>query len=602
MALLIDNHLDARSGAIAADLLAAMDLVQRDMGSSAEEDAVFDLAQSRRQLVMRAKLAARGLKLPPIDSVERQLLTPSGEITLRTYSPHSDGPAIVFVHGGGWMAGSIETHDSMARWFAHEAGAMLVSVGYSLAPERPFPQAVMEVAAVIAVIGHEIAEGRRLFVMGDSAGANIAAMAMLRVTPVQRARVNGFVSIYGAYAPDMELSSHRLYGDGRFGLSEPRMRWCWTLYAPQLYPAGRDQLTPLGKDLSDFPATLCIGAECDVLLDDALAFYSRLAAAQVDVSLSLWPGLPHGCLHYVGIVDSVTNAARSIVRFIGSRRPAPHSVEAAAGTFPTPGATPPRRAPREVLKDVEPLFVTSRSRLHGTVAHTLGMNIIRGDLKPGQALPTEESASAAMGISRSAYREAMRTLAAKGLITSLPKVGTKIAPREHWSILDPDVLAWSFEAEPNDKFIKDLFELRNTVEPTAASMAAGRRDNSDLAKLSDALARMASSSPDSEAWLNATVDYHRTVLLASKNEALAGLWPAINATLRWTVKLQMMLPTLRLVHNPVADHARVFEQLTQRSTIGAQTEMVHLIEAAFVDTLANLGRVREALVASSNGP
>ncbi len=591
MALLIDNHPYGHEGAISGDLFAAMEVVQRDMNVAAEEDAAFDLDRSRSQLELRAELAARGLSLPPIETSERQLAVLNRRITLRTYNPASSGPVIVFIHGGGWIAGSIQSHDSMARWFAHETGAMLVSVGYSLAPEHPFPQAVIEVAAAIAAIGGEIAPGRRLFVMGDSAGANIAAMAVLRLTPPQRARVNGFVSIYGAYAPDMDLSSHRLYGDGRFGLSEPRMRWCWTLYAPHFFPDRRDALTPLGMDLSDFPATLCIGAECDVLLDDTLAFYSRLAAAQVDVSLSLWPGLPHGCLHYVGVVDSVSNAAHSVVRFMDTHRPAPHAIET---VVPVPAPPPRSSRPPENLKNVEPLFLTSRSRLHGSVAHKLAMDIVRGNLKPGQALPTEQNASAAMGISRAAYREAMRTLAAKGLVTSLPKVGTKIAPREQWNLLDPDVLGWNFEAEPNDQFIRDLFELRNTVEPTAASMAATRRDDSDLARLSDALARMAGSAPDTVAWLNATADFHRTVLGASKNEALANLWPAISTTLRWSVRLQMMLPTLQLVHDPVADHARVYESLVAQNATGAQREMSQLIEAAFVDTLANLGRVRNS--------
>ena len=136
----------------------------------------------------------------------------------------------------------------------------------------------------------------------------------------ERRRIAGFVSIYGAYAPEMNLSSHRLYGDGRFGLSEPQMRWFWNLYAPQLSPEVRARkLSPLSADLTDFPPTLCIGAECDLLLDDTLAFYGELTKAGVDVSLSLWPSLPHGCMHFVGAVGSVTEAAGSMVQFVNAR-------------------------------------------------------------------------------------------------------------------------------------------------------------------------------------------------------------------------------------------------------------------------------------------
>jgi acetyl esterase/lipase/DNA-binding FadR family transcriptional regulator len=594
MALLIDNRPEGHGGQIAADLLAAMDRVNADMGISGEADAVFDLVRSRRNIGLRAQLAARGLVLPAIETSEHAIPTPVSELTLRTYNPGSVGPVIVFVHGGGWMAGSVDSHDSMARWFVAETGAMLVAPAYGLAPEHPFPHAVIEVAAAIAAVAREIAPGRPLFVMGDSAGANIAAMALLRLSPGERARIAGFVSIYGAYAPAMGLSSHRLYGDGRFGLSEARMRWCWTLYAPQLFPDHLDQMTPLGRDLSDFPPTLCIGAECDVLLDDSMSFYSRLAAATVDVSLSLWPGLPHGCLHYVGVVDSVTKAARSIVRYIAQRRPALRAVS--PGPAPSPGDL--GALPAERLKDVAPLFA-ARSRGLGAVAHGLAMDILEGKLVPGQVLPTEENASAALGISRSAYREAMRTLTAKGLVTALPKVGTRIAPRESWTILDPDVLAWSLEAEPDDKFIRDLFELRGLVGPDTAAMAAVRRDDADLARLADALSLLAAASPDTLAWLDAAIDYHRAVLRASGNDAVSGLWPAIQATLSWSVKLQMMLPTSRLGHDPLADHARVFDHVKAQNGDEARAAMADLVKASLAETLASLARVQRARRAAS---
>jgi DNA-binding GntR family transcriptional regulator len=102
---------------------------------------------------------------------------------------------------------------------------------------------------------------------------------------------------------------------------------------------------------------------------------------------------------------------------------------------------------------------------------------------------------------------------------------------------------------------------------------------------------MARSNPRTGAWLNAIVAFHKDLLTAGRNEALSSLWPAIQTTLRWSIKLQMMLPTLSLAHDPVADHARVFEKVASQKAEGALTETALLIESALADTLSNMQRV-----------
>ena len=610
MALLLERKAIGRAdGIISADLWEKMEAI-RGQQLYAEDDGSYDLTRTRLWLDEYSALTARGCEVEGIATEDRTVDTPSGPVTTRIYNPDKPGPILIFVHGGGWAIGSIATHDHIARWLAAEIGGRVIQIEYSLAPEHPYPTAVNEVAAVIAAT---LAEARRLpvLVAGDSAGANIAAMSILRLSKSDRRQISGFVSIYGAYAPEMNLSSHRLYGDGRFGLSEAQMRWFWNLYAPQLPPEERGkQLSPLTADLSDFPPTLCIGAECDVLLDDTLAFYGELARACIDVSLSLWSTLPHGCMHFVGVVDSVTRAAGSIVQFVDSRRQRPLAVEREA-IFALPrSSAPAARAestfgPIEadatvsepVLVDVEPLFTTSRSRLHGSVAHRIATDIIKGTLPEGSLLPNEDNASASFGVSRSAYREAIRTLAAKGLVSALPKVGTRIAPRSKWHILDPDILAWQFELGASEEFIRNLFELRKIVEPSAAALAAMRRNQEQLSRLADSLARMARMNPRTGGWLNAIIAFHQELLAAGRNEAVASLWPAIQTTLRWSVKLQMMLPKLVLDHDPVADHARVFEKVASQSAEGALTEMALLIDSALSDTLSNMRRIDKARVA-----
>eukprot|EP01035_Chromulina_nebulosa_P037515 gene37515-50643_t len=132
------------------------------------------------------------------------------------------------------------------------------------------------------------------------------------------------------------------------------------------------------------------------------------------------------------------------------------------------------------------LFDERRSpspRIHGTIAHDIGVEIVSGVRKPGDVFGGEIEASEALGVSRTAYREAIRILAAKGLIESRPKAGTRVTQRSRWNLLDPDVLGWAFEGEPDTDFILDLFELRSVIEPAAAAFAARRRSDDDLATI-----------------------------------------------------------------------------------------------------------------------
>jgi acetyl esterase/lipase/DNA-binding FadR family transcriptional regulator len=550
------------------------------------DEGSYDLARARLRIDEYSELASRGFKIPGVVTEDRTIQTPIGPVPIRVYNPGEKGMTLIFVHGGGWVIGGISSHDHIARWLAAQTGARVIQIDYALAPEHPYPAALHQVTAVVRSFLAESAGP--VLMAGDSAGANLSAMTILALSPHERRRLAGFVSVYGAYAPEMNLSSHRLYGDGRFGMSEAQMRWFWNLYAPHLPDGERGRrLSPLTGDLSSFPPTLCIGAECDLLLDDTLAFYGELTKARVDVSLSLWPSLTHGCLHFVAAVESVTEAAHAITQFVAARAAAaPRPARVVSSSTPPP-------EPRSLI-EVEPLFVATRSPLHGSLAHRIASEIIRGNLALGALLPREESANEAYGVSRSGYREAIRTLAAKGMVSALPKVGTKVAPRSAWHILDPDILAWRFELEPNEPFIRNLFELRKIVEPSAAALASMRRNDLELSRLADSLSRMARTSPRSGAWLNAIVAFHQELLYAGRNEALSSLWPAIQTTIRWSGKLQMMLPDLVLAHDPVVDHARVFEKVASQNAEGTLTEMALLIEAALTDTLSHMRRIAEA--------
>src|SRR5262245_901565 len=115
-------------------------------------------------------------------------------------------------------------------------------------------------------------------------------------------------------------------------------------------------------------------------------------------------------------------------------------------------------------------------RLHGSIAREIGTLIVSGHFAPGQLLDGEVEASQRRKVSRTAYREAMRILAAKGLVHCRPRVGTRVSALEQWHLLDPDVLSWVFSGEPAPRVLDGLFELRSIVEPAAAALAAARRN------------------------------------------------------------------------------------------------------------------------------
>jgi DNA-binding FadR family transcriptional regulator len=155
---------------------------------------------------------------------------------------------------------------------------------------------------------------------------------------------------------------------------------------------------------------------------------------------------------------------------------------------------------------------TLRPRIHGTTARTIGVAILAGTYEPGHLFLGEIEQAEQLNISRTAYREAVRILAAKGLVDSRPKGGTRVNPRSMWNLLDPDVLAWMFEGEPTDAFVRDLFELRGVIEPAAVALAARRRGQQHLDAMRVALDDMRLHGLASAEGQAADQRFHRAIL------------------------------------------------------------------------------------------
>ena len=229
----------------------------------------------------------------------------------------------------------------------------------------------------------------------------------------------------------------------------------------------------------------------------------------------------------------------------------------------------------------------SPRRLNESVAHELAVLIIGGKLRPGEILPKEDTVAASLSVSRTAYREAVRMLTAKGLLAAKPRAGTRVLPREQWSLLDPDVLAWHLEVEPSRGFILSLFELREVVEPSAAGLAAQRRDAADLAAIAAALGRLEDELEGSAAVLDADLAFHHAILKATRSDALIAMSPAIGSTLRWSVALTIFaLP--RVYREALPFHQGIFAAIRAQKPREAEGIMREHIQAATRNTLASL--------------
>lgn len=226
-------------------------------------------------------------------------------------------------------------------------------------------------------------------------------------------------------------------------------------------------------------------------------------------------------------------------------------------------------------------------RLHGAIAHKLGAAILAGEYPPGSTLPAEVEFSETLEVSRSAYREAVQVLIAKGLVERRTKAGTRVLPRDRWNLLDPEVLAWAFAGEPSLDFIRNLFELRAIVEPAAAALAAERHDKADLKAMKDALTQMTRHTLASEAGRTADRDFHAAILRATRNDALVALSSSISAGVNWTTHFKQRARALP--RNPIPDHRRVYEAIAAGDPKAAREAMHNLVELALEDTRLSMG-------------
>jgi DNA-binding FadR family transcriptional regulator len=196
--------------------------------------------------------------------------------------------------------------------------------------------------------------------------------------------------------------------------------------------------------------------------------------------------------------------------------------------------------------------------LHGQVAHSIGRQIVSGQIAEGDFLPRESELSEKYSVSRQAIREALKVLAAKGLVNSRRRAGTCVMPRGNWNLLDPDVLAWHPPAELSPDFMNDLVELRRLIEPAAAAFAATRGDPDRVAGIGAALERMRlNANSNATGYAAADADFHLAIFAASGNtliERLSNiLAPLLEASIRLQATVGVPLESAIVMHAAIHD-------------------------------------------------
>ena len=230
----------------------------------------------------------------------------------------------------------------------------------------------------------------------------------------------------------------------------------------------------------------------------------------------------------------------------------------------------------------------SRRNLHGQVVHEIGTRILGGEFPPGAVLPSEARLGAELRVSRTALREAIKVLAAKGLIESRTKIGTRVRPREQWNILDPDILAWAFSAGDAGHHAIALTEVRRILEPAAAALAARRAAAEGIAGIQEAYDGMVAAVDDAAATVAADLLFHQSILAATGNEFLAPMGYLIESALAASFKLSGSTPAARRKALPL--HAAILGRIRDGDAAGAEAAMHRLLRATKTDIEIVTGR------------
>jgi acetyl esterase len=260
---------------------------------------VQDMTGAEARTLIRSRFVPPAQPEPIGEATDRIVDGPHLPIPVRVYRPDATGPLpiVVYAHGGGFVFCDLDSHDGLCRNIANLVPAVVVSVGYRLAPEHPWPAAAEDVYAVTRWSADNATtlggDAGRLVVGGDSAGGNLAAVTAIMARDRGGPVLSGQLLLYPVIAADFDTESYRVFGRGYYN-PKPALEWYWDCYVPAAGDRAHPYAAPLHAELSALPPAVVVIAGHDPLRDEGLAFGAALQAAGVPTVQLRYEGGIHG--------------------------------------------------------------------------------------------------------------------------------------------------------------------------------------------------------------------------------------------------------------------------------------------------------------------
>jgi acetyl esterase len=264
---------------------------------------------------VRSTFATMAAKLPKLNEKLAKVETKGiGAFRVRVYTPEGKGPwpALLFMHGGGWVLGDLESHDDVCRSLAKRTPCVVVSVDYRRAPELKYPVPLDDCEAALGWLSDHAAEldvdPAKVAVGGDSAGGNLAAGLAIRRRKRGGASIAYQLLIYPATDRAVGRDSYREFASG-FGLSRSNMQWFWDCYLTESGERDNPEVSPLrAKSLAGLPPAFVLTAHSDVLRDEGEDFARRLHEAGVPVKAVRFRAMNHGFIRMGAVFPQADHA------------------------------------------------------------------------------------------------------------------------------------------------------------------------------------------------------------------------------------------------------------------------------------------------------
>jgi GntR family transcriptional regulator, galactonate operon transcriptional repressor len=227
--------------------------------------------------------------------------------------------------------------------------------------------------------------------------------------------------------------------------------------------------------------------------------------------------------------------------------------------------------------------IKAPENLHETVTRTLALRVIEGErASEPVTFPNEAELCEQLGVSRSILREAVKVLVDKRMIVVRPRSGTRSRSRAEWNLLDPDILAWQSELEPDARFLRDLCEVRLAIEPTASGFAALRATPGEIAVIQGCLERREARGhgDDADETIDLDLEFHTAVVAASHNALFQRLIEIVRQPLRTALAYTVRLPAS--VALELEGHRTLFHAIRGRDPLGARAASDKIVGLAMI--------------------